>query len=80
MFDSGFGGLTVARAVIDLLPAEDVVYVGDSIHDVAAGRAAGMRTVSVLWGPFGRPVLECAGPDYIVECPENLVELLGQAG
>ena len=23
MFDSGFGGLTVARAVIDLLPAED---------------------------------------------------------
>src|SRR4051812_6015943 len=30
MFDSGFGGLTVARAVIDLLPAEDVVYLGDT--------------------------------------------------
>jgi glutamate racemase len=30
MFDSGFGGLTVARAVIDLLPHEDVVYVGDT--------------------------------------------------
>jgi glutamate racemase len=30
MFDSGFGGLTVARAVIDLLPDEDVVYVGDT--------------------------------------------------
>ncbi len=30
MFDSGFGGLTVARALIDLLPAEDVVYVGDT--------------------------------------------------
>jgi len=30
MFDSGFGGLTVARAVIDLLPGEDVVYVGDT--------------------------------------------------
>lgn len=30
MFDSGFGGLTVARAVIDLLPDEDLVYVGDS--------------------------------------------------
>jgi len=30
MFDSGFGGLTVARAVIDLLPAEDLVYVGDT--------------------------------------------------
>lgn len=30
MFDSGFGGLTVARALIDLLPAEDLIYVGDT--------------------------------------------------
>lgn len=30
MFDSGFGGLTVARAVIDLLPKEDLVYIGDT--------------------------------------------------
>lgn len=30
VFDSGFGGLTVARAVIDLLPNEDIVYVADT--------------------------------------------------
>jgi glutamate racemase len=30
MFDSGFGGLTVARAVIDLLPDENLVYLGDT--------------------------------------------------
>ena len=30
MFDSGFGGLTVARALIDLLPGEDLVYFGDT--------------------------------------------------
>lgn len=30
LFDSGFGGLTVARAVFDLLPDENVVYVGDT--------------------------------------------------
>jgi len=30
MFDSGFGGLTVARALIDLLPEEDLVYIGDT--------------------------------------------------
>jgi glutamate racemase len=29
MFDSGVGGLTVARAVIDLLPHEDLIYFGD---------------------------------------------------
>ena len=30
MFDSGFGGLTVARAVIDMLPSEDLIYIGDT--------------------------------------------------
>ena len=30
VFDSGFGGLTVARAMIDLLPEEDIVYVADT--------------------------------------------------
>jgi len=30
MFDSGFGGLTVARALIDLVPGEDLVYFGDT--------------------------------------------------
>jgi glutamate racemase len=30
LFDSGFGGLTVARAVIDLLPGENLVYIGDT--------------------------------------------------
>jgi glutamate racemase len=32
IFDSGVGGLTVARAVIDQLPAEQIVYVGDTAH------------------------------------------------
>jgi glutamate racemase len=30
VFDSGFGGLTVARGLIDLLPEEDLVYIGDT--------------------------------------------------
>jgi glutamate racemase len=32
MFDSGVGGLTVARAVIEQLPAERLVYVGDTAN------------------------------------------------
>jgi glutamate racemase len=30
IFDSGFGGLTVARAVIDQLPHEPILYLGDT--------------------------------------------------
>ena len=32
IFDSGVGGLTVARSIIDQLPDEDIVYVGDTAH------------------------------------------------
>ena len=60
------GGFEPARAA----------YVGDSIHDVAAGRAAGMRTVAALWGPFERPDLEAAGPDAFVASPRDLLALL----
>ncbi len=52
------------------------LYVGDSIHDIAAGRAAGMRTAGALWGPFDRADLETAGPDTLVEAPRDLLALL----
>ena len=32
IFDSGVGGLTVARAIIDQLPRESILYVGDTAH------------------------------------------------
>ena len=32
IFDSGVGGLSVMREVRRLLPAEDLVYVADSLH------------------------------------------------
>ncbi|MGC5170924.1 glutamate racemase [Microbacterium sp. DT81.1] len=32
IFDSGVGGLTVARAVTDQLPRESIIYVGDTAH------------------------------------------------
>lgn len=32
IFDSGLGGLTVARAVLDELPNEDIIYLGDTAN------------------------------------------------
>ena len=32
IFDSGVGGLTVARSIIDQLPDENLIYVGDTAH------------------------------------------------
>jgi glutamate racemase len=32
VFDSGVGGLTVARAILDQLPHEPILYIGDTAH------------------------------------------------
>lgn len=32
IFDSGVGGLTVARSILDYLPGEELIYLGDTAH------------------------------------------------
>ena len=79
-FDSGWGGkpetgqMQAFLAATGLRPSQ-VAMVGDSLHDLDAGRAAGMRTVAVLTGiadratlaPHADVVLDHVGqlPDWI---------------
>ena len=61
-FDSGHGAkpspapLLAFCAAVDVAPG-DAVMVGDSTHDLIAGRRAGMRTVGVLTGMAGTDTL-----------------------
>ena len=32
IFDSGIGGLTVANAIVNYLPKENIIYFGDTMH------------------------------------------------
>ncbi|MFZ2012893.1 MAG: glutamate racemase [Nocardioides sp.] len=41
IFDSGFGGLTVARSVIDQLPHESVLYLGDTARQPYGSKPIG---------------------------------------
>ena len=52
------------------------VYVGDSVHDMHSGRAAGVKTAAALWGPFGRESLASASPDYWLAAPTDMVPLM----
>lgn len=70
----------VVRAVGELGVTGEVgrvLFVGDSPHDVTAGREAGVRTAAVAWGPIERAVLEAARPDYFLERVEDLLALRG---
>lgn len=55
--------------------ARATVFIGDSPHDLAAGRAAGVRTAAALWGPFPRSTLEPHQPDHWLELPRHISEL-----
>lgn len=51
-----------------------LVVVGDTEHDVRAGRAAGARVVGVALGEEARAELEGAGADIVVDaCGDDLV-------
>ncbi len=51
------------------------LYVGDSTHDLQAGRAAGTRTAGVLWGPFPPDSLAAEKPDYLLASAGDLLAL-----
>ncbi len=61
-YDSGFGGKPAAGQLLAFadavsLPPAQIAMVGDSTHDLKAGRAAGMRTIAVLTGMAKAEVL-----------------------
>lgn len=59
------------------LAAQDCVYVGDDLRDIAAGRAAGMATVAVRWGYLGAgEAIEAWQADHVVADPLALMVLL----
>lgn len=46
---------------------EGTLIIGDAIHDIAMGRAAGIHTIGVSWGFGERSELEAAEADIVVD-------------
>ncbi len=46
------------------LEPQQALFVGDSVHDMRSGNAAGVSTAAALWGPSTREELETAGPGH----------------
>lgn len=60
------------------LDPHEVVYIGDSIIDIRAGKAAGAPTVGVLTGTSPRDILHLEDPDHILETVAELARLLSR--
>lgn len=63
---------------MSLLGASPVgtVFIGDSPHDLQAGREAGVDTAGVLWGPFDATVLASRQPTHLLSDPAELLQLV----
>lgn len=68
-------GLLKGVADLGVEPGE-AVYVGDSVVDIQAGRAAHMASVAVLSGAGDSALLSIEGPDWIIHTCSHLPEVL----
>lgn len=68
-------GLQRILAQLGLRP-EEAAYIGDTRHDILAGRAAGTRTIGVLTGAADSALLSRAGADRLVADHCQLPDLL----
>jgi pyrophosphatase PpaX len=67
-------GLFVAMQDLAITDASQVVYVGDAISDILAGKSAHVKaTIGCTHGFCSRELLEEAGADYVVD---SFVEIL----
>ena len=54
---------------------EDVLFVGDSTADMAAGRAAGVRVCAVRYGYGNHVEMQAYSPDFWISHPSELLSL-----
>ncbi len=56
--------------------SSEVVYVGDEIRDIAAARHAGVTSIAVSWGFNTHDFLAAHNPDFLVDHPSLLLDVL----
>ncbi len=57
------------------VPASQALMVGDSTHDIEAGRAAGLRTCAVTYGYRPEEILRRSKPDFVIHEFKELLHL-----
>jgi phosphoglycolate phosphatase-like HAD superfamily hydrolase len=60
--------------------AAETLMVGDAISDIRQGKLAGVGTVAVAWGFQNRDLLARETPDFLIDRPEQLLEVVSGEG
>lgn len=55
---------------------EQVVYVGDEIRDIDAAKKTGIKVIAVGWGFNSQEALAAHNPDFLIERPQELIDIM----
>jgi len=54
----------------------ETIFIGDTQHEIEAGKSANLLTGAVTWGIHSKERLTSANPDYIMDSPDDLAKLM----
>lgn len=85
-FDAVYTGSSLfgkARVINDFfeknkISKQTAIYVGDEIRDIEAVKKVGIPIISVTWGLNSKKGLKRFKPDYLVEKPQDILDILSQ--
>lgn len=64
------------RMIQRVIPNPSGYIIGDTSYEIIAGKNLGLKTISVTYGDQSREYLETFKPDYIVDNPEQILEIV----
>jgi phosphoglycolate phosphatase-like HAD superfamily hydrolase len=60
----------------NLIP-EEVIYVGDETRDIESSKKINVKVIAVSWGFNSREALAKQNPEFLIDKPSELVDLMG---
>jgi HAD superfamily phosphatase (TIGR01681 family) len=59
------------------LSLDEILYVGDETRDIEASKKIHIKVIAVTWGFNSGEVLAKHNPDFLIQQPSELIEILG---
>ena len=60
------------------LSADEVIYLGDETRDIDAAKKVNIKVIGVTWGFNSRSVLAAHDPDFLIDRPEEILDVIAQ--
>jgi HAD superfamily hydrolase (TIGR01549 family) len=73
-----FGKISIIKKFLrkNSFNPQEVIYLGDEIRDIEAAKRTGIKIIAVSWGLQSRQSLAKYNPDFLIDQPEEIIEIL----